>query len=130
MRIESLNNFVFVAIRELYYIQVINDVEKMFVHSVSEERYSAKHVESKLQDEIYCTRMINEVKKIFIHSVSENMSTCSAMHVRSMLLRIMTLAVQEMHLDEYIFQEIEFLNSNQQFRKVQTLKRQLIKIAT
>jgi len=109
---------------------VINDVEKMFVHSVSEERYSAKHVESKLQDEIYCTRMINEVKKIFIHSVSENMSTCSAMHVRSMLLRIMTLAVQEMHLDEYIFQEIEFLNSNQQFRKVQTLKRQLIKIAT
>jgi len=38
-----------------------------------------------------------------VHSVSENMSMCSAMHVRSMLLRIMILAVQEMHLDEVHF---------------------------
>ncbi len=54
-RIESLNSFIFVAIRELYCIRVINDVEKTFVHSVSERRYSAKHVKSRLQDEIYCT---------------------------------------------------------------------------
>ncbi len=47
--------------------------------------------------------MINEVEKMFVHSVSENTSTCSAMHVRSMLLKIMTLAVQEMHLDEVHF---------------------------
>jgi len=38
-----------------------------------------------------------------VHSISENMSTCSAMHVRSMLLKIMTLAMQEMHLDEVYF---------------------------
>ncbi len=38
-----------------------------------------------------------------VHSVSENMSTCSAMHVRSMLLRVMILAVQETHLDEVHF---------------------------
>ncbi len=103
-RIESLNSFIFVAIRELYCIRVINDVEKTFVHSISMNRYSAEHVESRLQDEIHWwTWVINDVEKTFIHSVSENMSTCSAMHVRSMLLKIMTLAVQEMHLDKVHF---------------------------
>ncbi len=47
--------------------------------------------------------MINNVEKTFVHNVSENTSTCSAMHVRSMLLRVMTLAMQEMHLDEVHF---------------------------
>jgi len=47
--------------------------------------------------------MINEAEKMSVHSVSENMSTCSAMHVRSMLLKIITLAVQETHLDEVHF---------------------------
>ncbi len=36
-RIESLNSFIFIAIRELYCIWVINDVEKTFVHSISVE---------------------------------------------------------------------------------------------
>ncbi len=135
-RIKSLNNFIFVAIRELYCIQVINDVEKMFVHSISMNKYLAKHVESRLQDkthwwtwmindvektfvhsvnewrysmkhvksrsqdEIYCTWVIKEVKKMSVYNVSENMNMCSAMHVRSMLLRVMTLAMQETHLDE------------------------------
>ncbi len=138
-RMKSLNSFIFVAIRELYCIQVINDVKKMFIHSismnrysaesaesrlqneihwwtwvindiektfvhnVSERRYSAKHIKSRLQDEIYCTQVINEVKKISVHNVNENMSTCSAMHVRSMLLRIMILTVQETHLNEVHF---------------------------
>ncbi len=52
-RIKSLNNFIFVAIRELYCIQVINDVEKMFVHSISMNKYLAKHVESRLQDKTH-----------------------------------------------------------------------------
>ncbi len=52
-RIESLNSFIFVAIRELYCIQMINDVEKMFIHSISINRYSAEHVESRLQDETH-----------------------------------------------------------------------------
>ncbi len=82
---------------------VINDVKKMFVHNVSKRKYSAKHVESRLQDEIYCTWVINEVEKMFVHNVNENMNTCSAMHVRSMLLKIMILAVREMHLDEVHF---------------------------
>ena len=47
--------------------------------------------------------MINEVEKMSIHNVNENMSTCSAMHVRSMLLRIMILTVQETHLNEVHF---------------------------
>ena len=103
-RIESLNSFIFVAIRELYCIWVINDVEKTFIHSISMNRYSAKHVENRLQDETHgWTWVINNVKKTFIHSISENMSTCSAMHVRSMLLRIMTLAVQETYLNEVHF---------------------------
>ncbi len=75
----------------------------MFIHSVSEWRYSAKHVESRSQDEIYCTWVINKVKKMSVHNISENMSTCSAMHVRSLLLRIMILAVQETHLNEVHF---------------------------
>jgi len=53
MRIESLNNFIFVAIRELYCIQVINNVKKMFIHSISMNKYSAKHVESRLQEETH-----------------------------------------------------------------------------
>ncbi len=40
---------------------------------------------------------------MFVHNVSENTSTCSTVHVRSMLLRIMTLAMQETHLDEVHF---------------------------
>ncbi len=52
-RIKSLNNFIFVAIREWYCIWVINDVEKTFVHSISMNRYSAEHVESRLQDETH-----------------------------------------------------------------------------
>jgi len=52
-RIESLNNCIFVAIRKLYCIWVINNVEKTFVHSVSMKRYSAKHVESRLQEETH-----------------------------------------------------------------------------
>ncbi len=88
---------------EIYWTRMINDVEKTFVHSVSERRYSAKHVESRLQDEIYCTWMINEVKKMSVHNVNENTSTCSAMHVRSMLLRVMILTVRETHLDEVHF---------------------------
>ncbi len=138
-RIESLNSFIFIMIRELYCIWVINDVEKTFVHSISmnrysakhvksrlqdeihwwtwmindvektfihsisERRYSAKHVKDKLQDEIYCTQVINKVEKISVHNVSENISTCSAMYVRSMLLKIMILAVQETHLNEVHF---------------------------
>ncbi len=47
-RIESLNSFIFVAIRELYCIRVINNVEKTFVHSISMNKYSAEHVESRL----------------------------------------------------------------------------------
>ncbi len=82
---------------------MINDVKKTFIHSVSERRYSAKHVKSRSQDEIYCTWVINEVEKMSVHNVCENTSTCSTMHVRSMLLRVMTLAVQEMHLDEVHF---------------------------
>ncbi len=82
---------------------MINDVEKMFIHSISEWRYSAKHVESRSQDEIYCTWVINEVEKMSVHNVSENISICSAVHVKSMLLKVMTLAVREMHLDEVHF---------------------------
>jgi len=40
---------------------------------------------------------------MFVHNVSENMNTYSAVHVRIMLLKIMILAVQEMHLDEVHF---------------------------
>ncbi len=81
-RIESLNSSIFVAIRELYCIQVINDVEKMFVHSISMNRYSAEHVESRLQDEIHWwTWVINDVEKMFVHSVSE--WRYSAKHVES-----------------------------------------------
>jgi len=38
-----------------------------------------------------------------VHSVNENMSMYSAMHVRSMLLRIMILTVQETYLNEVYF---------------------------
>jgi len=44
-RIESLNSFIFVAIRELYCIWVINDVEKTFIHSISvRDLHRASHM--------------------------------------------------------------------------------------
>ena len=52
-KIKSLNSFIFVTIKELYCIQMINDVEKTFIHSISMNKYSAEHFESKLQDEIH-----------------------------------------------------------------------------
>ena len=52
-RIKSLNSSIFVTIRELYCIRVINDVKKTFVHSISMNKYSAEHVESRLQDETH-----------------------------------------------------------------------------
>ncbi len=52
-KIKSLNNFIFLTIKILYCIQVINDVKKMFIHSISMNKYSAEHVESRLQDEIH-----------------------------------------------------------------------------
>ncbi len=82
---------------------MINDVEKTFVHSVSERRYSVNYVKSILSDEIYCTRVINEIEKMSVHNVSENMSMYSAVHVKSMLLKVMTLAMQKMHLNEVHF---------------------------
>ena len=54
----------------------------MFIHSININRYSAEHVESRLQDEIHWwTWMINNVKKMFIHNVSER--RYSAKHVKS-----------------------------------------------
>ncbi len=38
-----------------------------------------------------------------VHNVNENINTCSAMHVRSMLLKVIILAVQETHLNEVHF---------------------------
>jgi len=82
-KIESLNSFIFVAIRELYCIQMINDVEKMFIHSISMNKYSVEYIKSRLQDEIYWTQVINNVKKIFIYNVSERKYSIN--HVESML---------------------------------------------
>ncbi len=54
-RIKSLNSFIFIVIRKLYCIWMKNNVKKMSVYSINIKRYSAKHVEDRLQDEIYCT---------------------------------------------------------------------------
>jgi hypothetical protein len=67
-RIKSLNNFIFIAIKEIYCIYVKNEIEKISVHNVSED--ASKH---------------------------------SAMHVRSMLLKAMIIAMQKMHLNEVHF---------------------------
>ncbi len=75
----------------------------MFVYSVSERKYLAKHVESRSQDDIYCTWVINEVKKMSVYNVSENISKCLAVYVKSVLLRVMTLVMQKTHLNEVYF---------------------------
>jgi len=56
-----------------------------------------------LLKEIYCTYVINEVEKMSVHNVSENTKKCSAMHVRSMLLKAMIIAMQKIHLDKIYF---------------------------
>ena len=61
---------------------MINNVKKTFIHSISMNKYSAKHVESRLQDETHWwTWVINNVEKTFVHSVSEQ--RYSAKHVES-----------------------------------------------
>ncbi len=77
------------------------------------------------QDEFYCTWVINEVKKMFVYNVNENMNTCSAMHVRSMLLRIIILAVWKTHLNEVHFSRDKIF----QLKSI-TLKRINVKILT
>jgi len=51
-------------------------------------------------NETYCTCVINEVKKMFIYNVSENNKKCSTMHVRSILLKVIIIAMQKMHLNK------------------------------
>jgi len=104
-RIESLNNFIFIVIREIYCIHVKNEIKKMSVHNISKNasKYSIMHVRSILLKEIYCTYVINEVEKIFIHNINENIKKCLIMHVRSMLLKTMIIAVQKIHLKKVYF---------------------------
>jgi hypothetical protein len=52
---------------------------------------------------IYCIYVKNEIEKISVHSVNENVSKHSAMHVKSMLLKAMIIAMQKMHLNEIHF---------------------------
>ncbi len=69
--------------------------------------------------------MINEVEKMFVHSVNENTSTCSAVHVRSMLLRVMTLTMQKTHLNE-----VHFLRGKISWSESENLKRHDDKTST
>ncbi len=70
-RIESLKNFIFIAIKELYCLQVKNNVEKMFIHDISMNKYSTKFVKNMLQNEIYCAWVKSNVKKTFIYNDNE-----------------------------------------------------------
>ncbi len=72
----------------------------MFIHNVSEWRYSVKHVKSRLQDEIYCTQVINEVEKMFVHNFSENMNTYSAVTILACVTRKMLGKEVLGHLDD------------------------------
>jgi len=45
----------------------------------------------------------NEIKMMFVHSISENTRKYSAMHVRSMLLKEIIIAVLKTHLNEVYF---------------------------
>jgi len=49
----------------------------------------------------------NEIEKVFIHSISENTSKCSTIHVRSMLLKEIIIAILKMHLNEVHFSKNE-----------------------
>jgi len=53
--------------------------------------------------EIYCIYVKNEIEKISVHNVNENVSKHSAMHVKSMLLKAIIIAVQKTHLNEIHF---------------------------
>jgi len=66
----------------------------------------------------------NEVKKIFVHNVNEDANKCSAMHVRSMLLKTMIIAVQKMHLNEIYFSRdkiSQFESKNLRSQDIETL---------
>jgi len=87
IKIESLSSFIFVAIREIYYIHVKNEIEKIFVHSVSED--ANKH---------------------------------SAMHVRSMLLKAMIIAMRKTHLNEIYFSKDRISQLKSKKLKCQNVK--------
>jgi hypothetical protein len=91
-RIESLNNFIFIAIKE-----------------------------------IYCIYVKNEIEKIFVHSINEDVNKHSAMHVKSMLLKAMIIAVQKMHLNEIYFLKdriSQFKSKNLKSQDIKTLTHQ------
>jgi len=47
--------------------------------------------------------VINKVEKMSVYNVNENIRKYSTMHVRSMLLKAMIIAMQKMHLNEIQF---------------------------
>jgi len=68
--------------------------------------------------------MKNEIKKISVHNVSKDVSKHSTTHVRSMLLKVMIIAVQKMHLDEIYFSRnkiSQFKSKNLRSQNVETL---------
>jgi hypothetical protein len=65
-RIKSLNNFIFIVIREIYCIYVKNEIEKIFIHNVNEDvnKHSAMHVRNML-----LKTMIIMMQKTYLNKV-------------------------------------------------------------
>jgi hypothetical protein len=83
IRIESLSSFIFIAIREIYCIYVKNEIEKIFVHSVSENtsKHSAIYVRSML-----LKAMIIMMQKMYldkIHFLKDRISQLESKNLRS-----------------------------------------------
>jgi len=69
----------------------------------------------------------NKIKKISVHNVSEDVSKCSAVHVRSMLLRAMIIMMQKTHLNEVHFSKnriFQFKSKNLKSQNIETLTHQ------
>jgi len=74
--------------------------------------------------EIYCIHVKNEIKKIFVHNVNEDVNKHLTIHVRSMLLKAMIIAMQKIHLDEIYFSRdkiSQFKLKNLRSQDVETL---------
>jgi len=82
---------------------IIITMLKIHLNEIHFLKIKISQFKSESLNEIYCTCVINKVKKMFIYNVNENIKKCSAMHVKSMLLKLIIITVQKMHLDKIHF---------------------------
>jgi hypothetical protein len=89
-RIKSLNNSIFIAIREIYCTYVKNKIKKIFIHNVSEDasKHLTMHVRSMLLKVMIITMQKMHLNEI--HFLKNRISQLESKNLRSQDIEMLT----------------------------------------